>query len=78
MPPRLRRHLVEFLEAVTPAAEARGVKLTLHPDDPPRSLFGLPRIASTADDYAALFDAVPSAGERHVLLHRQPRRARRQ
>lgn len=57
---RLRQHLIEFLEAVTPAAEARGVKLTLHPDDPPRSLFGLPRIASTADDYAALFDAVPS------------------
>jgi len=57
---RLRRHLIEFLQAVTPAAEARGVKLTLHPDDPPRPLFGLPRIASTADDYAALFDAVPS------------------
>ncbi|MDM9624901.1 mannonate dehydratase [Rhizobium sp. S152] len=57
---RLRQHLIEFLEAVTPAADARGVKLTLHPDDPPRSLFGLPRIASTADDYAALFDAVPS------------------
>ena len=57
----LRRHLIEFLEAVTPAAEARGVKLTLHPDDPPRPLFGLPRVASTADDYAALFDAVPSA-----------------
>lgn len=57
---RLRQHLVEFLEAVTPAAEARGVTLTLHPDDPPRPLFGLPRIASTADDYAKLFDAVPS------------------
>jgi mannonate dehydratase len=57
----LRRHLVEFLEAVTPAAEARGVKLTLHPDDPPRPLFGLPRVASTAEDFAALFDAVPSA-----------------
>lgn len=57
---KLRQHLIEFLEAVTPAAEARGVKLTLHPDDPPRPLFGLPRIASTADDYAALFDAVPS------------------
>lgn len=56
----LRRHLVEFLEAVTPAAESCGVRLTLHPDDPPRSLFGLPRIASTAQDYAALFDAVPS------------------
>jgi mannonate dehydratase len=58
--PRLRQHLIEFLQAVTPAAEARGVKLTLHPDDPPRSLFGLPRIASSAEDYAALFDAVPS------------------
>ena len=45
---------------MTPAAEALGVKLTLHPDDPPRPLFGLPRIASTANDYAALFDAVPS------------------
>jgi mannonate dehydratase len=58
---RLRQHLVEFLEAVTPAAEAHGVTLTLHPDDPPRPLFGLPRIASTADDYAKLFDAVPSS-----------------
>ena len=57
---RLRQHLIEFLEAVTPVAEELGVKLTLHPDDPPRSLFGLPRIASTGADYAALFDAVPS------------------
>ncbi len=59
--PRLRQHLVEFLEEVTPVAEGLGVKLTLHPDDPPRPLFGLPRIASTADDYQALFDAVPSS-----------------
>jgi mannonate dehydratase len=57
---RLRQHLVEFLEIVAPVAEGLGVKLTLHPDDPPRPLFGLPRIASTADDYAALFDAVPT------------------
>jgi mannonate dehydratase len=57
---RLRQNLVEFLEAVTPAAEALGVTLTLHPDDPPRPLFGLPRIASTADDFAAIFSAVPS------------------
>jgi len=56
----LRGHLVEFLLHVTPVAEALGVKLTLHPDDPPRPLFGLPRIASSAEDYAALFDAVPS------------------
>jgi mannonate dehydratase len=59
-PRELRQHLVEFLQAVTPVAEAHGIKLTLHPDDPPRPQFGLPRIASTADDYAALFDAVPS------------------
>lgn len=58
---RLRAHLIEFLEEVAPAAEARGVRLTLHPDDPPRPLFGLPRIASTQSDYAALFEAVPSA-----------------
>lgn len=58
---RLRRHLIEFLKAVTPVAERLGVVLTLHPDDPPRPLFGLPRIASTEADYAALFDAVPSA-----------------
>ena len=57
---RLRQHLVEFLEAVTPVAENLGVTLTLHPDDPPRPLFGLPRIASTAQDYQAIFDAVKS------------------
>ena len=56
----LRRNLIAFLERVAPTAEALGVRLTLHPDDPPRPLFGLPRIASTAQDYQALFDAVPS------------------
>jgi mannonate dehydratase len=59
-PQVLRQHLIEFLARVTPVAEAIGVTLTLHPDDPPRSLFGLPRIASSAEDYQALFDAVPS------------------
>ncbi|MEW6255674.1 MAG: mannonate dehydratase [Pseudomonadota bacterium] len=57
---RLRAHLVAFLEQVTPIAEQLGVTLTLHPDDPPRPLFGLPRIASHAEDYDALFSAVPS------------------
>jgi len=56
----LRQHLIEFLARIAPVAEALDVTLTLHPDDPPRSLFGLPRIASTAEDYQALFDAVPS------------------
>jgi mannonate dehydratase len=57
---QLRRHLVEFLERIAPAAEALGVRLTLHPDDPPRPLLGLPRIASNAEDCQALFDAVPT------------------
>ncbi|MBM6594375.1 mannonate dehydratase [Microvirga pudoricolor] len=57
---KLRQHLIEFLEKVAPVAEKLSVKLTLHPDDPPRPLFGLPRVASTGDDYAALFGAVPS------------------
>ena len=60
-PDKMRANVVAFLEQVTPVAEQLGVRLTLHPDDPPRPLFGLPRIASTAADYQALFDAVPSA-----------------
>jgi len=59
-PDRMRANVVAFLEQVVPVAESVGVRLTLHPDDPPRPLFGLPRIASTAADYQALFDAVPS------------------
>ncbi len=55
-----RANLIAFLKVVTPVAERLGVRLTLHPDDPPRPLFGLPRIASSKDDYAALFEAVPS------------------
>jgi len=58
---KLKRHLIEFLQIVTPVAEELGIRLTLHPDDPPRSLFGLPRIASTEEDYAQIFAAVPSS-----------------
>ncbi len=55
----LRSTLIEFLRQVVPAAEEVGARLCLHPDDPPISLFGLPRVVSTADDYARLFEAVP-------------------
>jgi len=47
---QLFQNLANFLEIVVPVAEEAGVKLAIHPDDPPRSLFGLPRIVSTKDD----------------------------
>ena len=57
---RLRTHLADFLSEVVPTAEALGLRLCCHPDDPPFRLLGLPRIVSTADDYASLVAAVPS------------------
>ncbi len=57
---RLRRHLVDFLEAVVPAAEAAGVWLTIHPDDPPFPILGLPRVMSTGADMAYLAERIPS------------------
>jgi mannonate dehydratase len=59
-PDRLRANLVRFLNAVIPTAEEVGVRLAIHPDDPPRPLFGLPRIVSKAEDLAFMLDAVPS------------------
>jgi mannonate dehydratase len=57
----LRANHVAFLEAVCPQAEEVGIRLVVHPDDPPFPLFGLPRVVSTEADVAALFDRVPSA-----------------
>ena len=57
---RLRQNLIAFLSEVLPRAEALGVKLAIHPDDPPRDMLGLPRIICTADDLEILFDALPS------------------
>jgi mannonate dehydratase len=56
----LRANLKRFLREVVPTAEEVGVRLCIHPDDPPRSLFGLPRIVSSADDLGFITDAVGS------------------
>jgi mannonate dehydratase len=57
---RLRANHVAFLEAVCPVAEVEGIRLVVHPDDPPFPIFGLPRVVSTEADVSALFAAVPS------------------
>lgn len=56
----LRANFARFLREVIPAAEEAGVRMCVHPDDPPRPLLGLPRIASSADDLAFIVQAVPS------------------
>ncbi|HCH69857.1 MAG TPA: mannonate dehydratase [Colwellia sp.] len=56
----LRKNLFSFLSQVLPKAELLGVKLAIHPDDPPRDMLGLPRIICTSQDLDILFSALPS------------------
>jgi mannonate dehydratase len=57
---KLKEHLFYFLQQVVPVAEKEGLKMAIHPDDPPYPILGLPRIVSTEQDAKELLAAAPS------------------
>ncbi|HEX2847795.1 MAG TPA: mannonate dehydratase [Chitinophagaceae bacterium] len=57
---KLKEHLFYFLKEVVPVAEKLGLKMAIHPDDPPYPVLGLPRVVSSEKDLQEIVDAVPS------------------
>ena len=56
----LKKHLFEFLSEIVPVAEEAGIRMCIHPDDPPFPILGLPRVVSTEQDIIDLYKAVDS------------------
>ncbi|KAF0854830.1 MULTISPECIES: mannonate dehydratase [Pantoea] len=57
---RLRENFATFLRGIIPVAEEVGIRMAVHPDDPPRPILGLPRIVSNADDLQWMIDTIDS------------------
>ncbi|MGD1894248.1 MAG: mannonate dehydratase [Cyclobacteriaceae bacterium] len=57
---QLRENLAYFLQQIIPVAEEVGIKMAIHPDDPPFPILGLPRVVSTEADLRFIVDSVPS------------------
>ena len=70
----LKKHYRLFLEEVIPVAAKAGVRMAVHPDDPPWNIMGLPRIVSCADDIRDLLAMVGRSGQRPLFLHGQLQR----
>lgn len=65
--PQLRENFAAFLRAIIPVAEEIGVRMAVHPDDPPRPILGLPRIVSNADDLQWMIDTIDSPANGFTL-----------
>lgn len=57
---QLKENLILFLQDVIPAAEEAGIRMAIHPDDPPYAFLGIPRVVSTEDDLRFIVEEVNS------------------